>query len=68
MNFFVSTTDDGTEGYLFTNNETTPGAITRTPISRTDGSWDADLENAAEIENQAAFRDIGGTRSTATAI
>jgi len=62
MNFFVSTTDDGTEGYLFTNNETTPGAITRTPISRTDGSWDADLENAAEIENQAAFRDIGGTK------
>ncbi|WP_226040630.1 alkaline phosphatase PhoX [Natrinema sp. DC36] len=62
MNFFVSTTEDGTEGYLFTNNETTPGAITRTPISRTNGSWDADLENAAEIENQAAFRDIGGTK------
>ncbi|QLK25916.1 DUF839 domain-containing protein [Natrinema zhouii] len=62
MNFFVSTNEDGTEGYLFTNNETTPGAITRTPISRTDGSWDADLENADELENHEAFRDIGGTK------
>ncbi|WP_207591076.1 alkaline phosphatase PhoX [Halomontanus rarus] len=62
MNFFVSTNDDGTEGYLFTNNETTPGCITRTPIGRADGRWEADLENAMELENTDAFREIGGTK------
>ncbi|WP_246998606.1 alkaline phosphatase PhoX [Halosolutus gelatinilyticus] len=63
MNFFVSTNDDGTEGYLFTNNETRPGAITRTPLYRDeDGYWQADLENALEVENTEAFRELGGTR------
>ncbi|ELZ13623.1 hypothetical protein C479_02221 [Halovivax asiaticus JCM 14624] len=63
MNFFVPTDDDGMEGYLFTNNETTPGAISRTPLSRDDGGdWEADLENAMELENTDAFRDIGGTK------
>jgi len=63
MNQFVSTNEDGTEGYLFTNNETTPGAITRTPISRgEDGSWEADLENADEMENYDSFRELGGTK------
>ncbi|ELY50870.1 hypothetical protein C492_21872 [Natronococcus jeotgali DSM 18795] len=62
MNFFVSTNEDGTEGYLFTNNETRPGAITRTPLSRASGRWEADPENAMEIENTDAFREIGGTK------
>ncbi|ELZ06761.1 alkaline phosphatase PhoX [Natrialba aegyptia] len=63
MNFFVATNDDGTEGYLFTNNETRPGAISRTPLYRdADGYWQADLENAMELENTDAFRAIGGTK------
>ncbi|WP_092904413.1 alkaline phosphatase PhoX [Halostagnicola kamekurae] len=63
MNFFVSTNEDGTEGYLFTNNENTPGSISRTPISRTEeGSWEVDLENADEIENHDSFRELGGTK------
>ncbi|AHF98653.1 hypothetical protein HALLA_07105 [Halostagnicola larsenii XH-48] len=63
MNFFVSTNDEGTEGYLFTNNETRPGAISRTPLSRDeDGYWQADLENAMELENTEAFREVGGTK------
>ncbi|WP_049922420.1 alkaline phosphatase PhoX [Halopiger djelfimassiliensis] len=62
MNFFVPTNEDGTEGYLFTNNETRPGAITRTPIRREDDGWESDLENAMELENTAAFREIGGTK------
>ena len=63
MNFFVSTNDEGTEGYLFTNNETRPGAITRTPLYRDeDGYWQAELENAMELENTERFREIGGTR------
>ncbi|PCR89940.1 alkaline phosphatase PhoX [Natrinema ejinorense] len=62
MNFFVPTDDEGLEGYLFTNNETSPGSITRTPISRDEDGWEADLENAMNLENLAAFREIGGTR------
>ncbi|WP_247731729.1 alkaline phosphatase PhoX [Halovivax limisalsi] len=63
MNFFVATDDAGTEGYLFTNNETTPGCITRTPLSRDEsGSWTADLDGAMELENTPAFREIGGTK------
>ncbi|MFC3957393.1 alkaline phosphatase PhoX [Halovivax cerinus] len=63
MNVFVATDDAGAEGYLFTNNETTPGCITRTPISRGGaGSWEANLEDAMELENTDAFRAVGGTR------
>ncbi|WP_339104812.1 alkaline phosphatase PhoX [Haloterrigena salinisoli] len=63
MNFFVATNDEGTEGYLFTNNETRPGAISRTPLYRDeDGYWQADLENAMELENTEAFREVGGTK------
>ena len=62
MNFFVSTNEAGTEGYLFTNNETVPGAIVRTPISRTEDGWEADLANADEIENHDSFRELGGTK------
>jgi len=62
-NEFVATDDAGTEGYLFTNWENSPGNITRLPISRTEGSeWEADLENALNLANTEAFRDIGGTR------
>ncbi|MGQ3411919.1 alkaline phosphatase PhoX [Natrinema sp. LN54] len=64
MNFFVSTNEEGTEGYLFTNNEIRPGGITRTPLYRDeDGYWQADLENAMELENTEPFRDIGGTKT-----
>ncbi|SNZ12541.1 protein of unknown function [Natronoarchaeum philippinense] len=63
MNQFVPTNDAGTEGYLFTNIETSPGSITRMPISRSDdGTWSADLENTTNLVNHEAFRDIGGTR------
>ncbi|WP_049928735.1 alkaline phosphatase PhoX [Halopiger goleimassiliensis] len=63
MNFFVPTNEEGTEGYLFTNNEIRPGAITRTPLYRDeDGYWQADLENAMELENTEPFREIGGTK------
>lgn len=62
MNFFVPTDEAGLEGYLFTNNETSPGCISRTPISRGDDGWEADLENAIELENRDSFREIGGTR------
>ncbi|WP_306061173.1 alkaline phosphatase PhoX [Natronococcus wangiae] len=63
MNQFVATNDDGTEGYLFTNIETSPGDITRMPISRDeDGNWHADLENTKNLVNTEAFRELGGTR------
>ncbi len=62
MNFLVPTDEDGLEGYLFTNVETSPGSIVRTPIYRGEGGWEADLENAMNLENTAAFREIGGTR------
>ncbi|WP_029601464.1 alkaline phosphatase PhoX [Natronobacterium lacisalsi] len=63
MNFFVSTTEDGTEGYLFTNHETRPGGISRTPLYRDeDGYWQADLERALQVENTDAFRALGGTK------
>ncbi|ESP86953.1 alkaline phosphatase PhoX [Candidatus Halobonum tyrrellensis] len=62
-NQFVPTNDDGTEGYLFTNWENSPGNVSRVPISRDDdGEWSADLENASNLVNTDAFRDIGGTR------
>jgi secreted PhoX family phosphatase len=62
MNFFVPTDEDGLEGYLFTNVETSPGSVVRTPLSRGEDGWEADLENAMELENTEAFREIGGTR------
>ncbi|ADB59523.1 protein of unknown function DUF839 [Haloterrigena turkmenica DSM 5511] len=63
MNFFVSTDEEGLEGYLFTNNEIRPGGITRTPLYRDeDGYLQADLENAMELENTEVFREIGGTK------
>jgi len=62
-NQFVATNDDGTEGYLFTNDENSPGNIMRTPISRTDdGEWEADPNEAINTVNTAQFREIGGTR------
>jgi secreted PhoX family phosphatase len=63
MNQFVATDGAGTEGYLFTNLETSPGSITRMPISKgDDGSWSADLENTTNLVNDEAFRALGGTR------
>lgn len=63
MNQFVATNDDGTAGYLFTNIETSPGSITRMPIERDDdGSWHADLDSTENLENNEAFRNLGGTR------
>ncbi len=62
-NQFVATNEDGTEGYLFTNFEASPGNISRIPVSRTDdGEWEADLENALNLANTEAFRELGGTR------
>jgi len=62
-NQFVATNEDGTEGYMFTNDETSPGNIMRTPLSQNDdGEWEADAENAINTVNTPQFRDIGGTR------
>ena len=62
-NQFVPTDDEGTEGYLFTNWENTPGCISRVPIARDEsGEWSADPEAAINVANTEPFRDIGGTR------
>ena len=62
-NHFVATNEEGTEGYMFTNDENSPGNIARTPLSQTDeGEWEADAENALNLPNLPQFRAIGGTR------
>ena len=62
-NQFIPTNDAGTEGYLFTNFEQSPGNVTRIPLSRNDdGSWDADLDNALNLANTEELRSLGGTR------
>ena len=62
-NQFVSTNDDGTEGYLFTNWENSPGDISRVPLSQDDdGEWSADPENAINLSNTESLRSHGGTR------
>ncbi|WP_194286908.1 alkaline phosphatase PhoX [Halomicrobium sp. LC1Hm] len=62
-NQFIPTNDDGTEGYLYTNWENSPGNVTRLPVSRTDeGEWEADLENATNLANTEPLRELGGTR------
>ncbi|QLG50397.1 alkaline phosphatase PhoX [Natrinema halophilum] len=62
-NQFVATNDAGTEGFLFTNWENSPGNVSRLPIRRTDeGEWDADLENAINLANTEPMRELGGTR------
>ena len=63
-NQFVSTNEDGTEGFLFTNWENYPGCITRVPISQDgNGEWSADVDSdmTLNLVNTDAFRDIGGT-------
>jgi secreted PhoX family phosphatase len=63
MNQFVATNDDGTEGYLFTNFESSPGNVTRMHISQDDdGSWSADLDDAMNLANTEELRELGGTR------
>ncbi|MFB6085104.1 MAG: alkaline phosphatase PhoX [Halorientalis sp.] len=63
-NQFVATNDAGTEGYLFTNWENNPGNVSRIPLSqRSDGEWEADLENAMNLANTQALRDLGGTHT-----
>ncbi|RDZ45122.1 cell surface protein [Haloferax sp. Atlit-10N] len=62
-NQFVATNDEGTEGYLFTNWEASPGNVSRIPLSQDDdGSWEADLKNALNLANTEALRELGGTR------
>jgi secreted PhoX family phosphatase len=62
-NQFVPTDDEGTEGYLFTNWENSPGNISRVPISMTeDGEWEADTDEAINLANTEPLRDLGGTR------
>jgi len=62
-NQFVATNDDGTEGYVFTNDENSPGNIARTPIRKVgDGEWEADAQNAINTVNTPQFRELGGTR------
>ncbi|MGA9400697.1 alkaline phosphatase PhoX [Haladaptatus sp.] len=62
-NQFIPTNEDGTEGYLFTNWENSPGNVSRIPLSRGEnGEWDADLENAINLANTEQLRELGGTR------
>jgi secreted PhoX family phosphatase len=62
-NQFVPTDDDGTEGYLFTNWENSPGNVSRIPLSQTeDGEWEAHVDDALNLANTDALRDLGGTR------
>jgi secreted PhoX family phosphatase len=62
-NQFVPTDEDGTEGYLFTNWENSPGCISRAFISQDEnGEWSADPDDAMNLPNTEAFREIGGTR------
>lgn len=62
MNELVATDDEEADGYLFTNFESSPGNITRMPVSREDGTWEADLEATENLANSEKFRQIGGTR------
>ena len=62
MNQFVATNDEGTEGYLFTNFEQSPGDVSRIPLTRTEDGWQADLENAMNLSSLDNFREQGGTR------
>jgi len=62
-NQFVATNEEGTEGFLFTNWENSPGNVSRIPLSQDEnGEWNSDLENAINVANTEAFRDVGGTR------
>ncbi|MFH5798467.1 alkaline phosphatase PhoX [Haladaptatus sp. CMAA 1911] len=62
-NQFVPTNEEGTEGYLFTNWENSPGNVSQIPISQDgDGGWTADLENAINLANTEPMRELGGTR------
>jgi secreted PhoX family phosphatase len=61
-NTFVPTDDDGTEGFLFTNFEASPGNVTRIPVSKDGGEWTADLDEARNLANTDALRELGGTR------
>jgi secreted PhoX family phosphatase len=62
-NQFVATNDEGTEGYMFTNDENSPGNIMRTPLRRVeDGEWEADADEAINTVNTPQFRALGGTR------
>ena len=61
-NQFVSTNSDGTAGYMFTNDENSPGNIARTPLEKTADGWEADADNALNVVNTPQFRELGGTR------
>ena len=62
-NQFVASNEEGTEGYLFTNWENSPGCVSRVPISQDeDGEWEADLENAINLTETESLRSQGGTR------
>ncbi len=62
-NQFVATNDAGTEGYLFTNWENSPGCVSRVPISQDEnGEWSADTENAINLTETESLRAHGGTR------
>jgi secreted PhoX family phosphatase len=62
-NQFVATDEDGTEGYLYTNWENSPGGLSRIFISQDEnGEWSADPEDAMNIPNTAGLRELGGTR------
>jgi secreted PhoX family phosphatase len=62
-NQFVPTPDGEYAGYLFTNWENSPGNVSRVPIEReADGQLDAVLEDALNIANTDALRELGGTR------
>jgi secreted PhoX family phosphatase len=62
-NQFVPTDEDGTEGYLFTNWENSPGCVSRVFISQDEnGEWSADPDDAMNLTNTESLRNLGGTR------
>ncbi|MDY6817444.1 MAG: DUF839 domain-containing protein [Halobacteriales archaeon] len=62
-NEFIPTNEAGTEGFLFTNFEHSPGNVVRMPLSQNDdGTWEADLGNAVNLANTDELRELGGTR------
>nr|WP_129113608.1 alkaline phosphatase PhoX [Halegenticoccus tardaugens] len=61
-NQFVPTNEQGTEGYLYTNWENSPGNVTRVPLEKNGDEWEADLKNAVNLANTEELRALGGTR------
>ena len=62
-NRFVPTNGGETKGYLYTNFEQSPGDVSQIPVKRTGrGEWKAEMDEAQNLSNTDALRELGGTR------